>query len=190
MKSIATLLLAFIFAMGAFSQDEGRLTKSEIRKLQREQRKQEQEAEKEQMVLLTRIMVEQHRFVLEADFLSDRIGTRVPVQSNINFIMIDSLEGVVQFGSAMSIGYNGVGGATIEGRITKYEYNMIGKNKDGYSLTIVFISTLGSYDITMMINADGYADATIRGNWSGALSYHGKLVPLKASKVYKGYSRF
>lgn len=190
MRSIASLLLAFIFTIGAFSQDEGRLSKSEIRKLQKEQKKAEQEAEKEQMARLTQIMVEQHRFVLEADFLSDRIGTRVPVQSNINFIMIDSLEGVVQFGSAMSVGYNGVGGATIEGRITKYEYNMIGRKKDNYSLTIVFMSSLGSYDITVMINADGYADATIRGNWSGALSYHGRLVPLRASKVYKGSPRF
>ena len=29
-------------------------------------------------------------------------------------------------------------------------------------------------------------DASIRGNWSGQLKYHGKLVPLTLSRVYKG----
>ena len=53
-----------------------------------------------------------------------------------------------------------------------------------------FMSTLGSYDITMMVNADGYADATIRGTWPGSLNYHGKLVPLELSRIYKGHPSY
>ena len=110
--------------------------------------------------------------------------------ANINFVMLDSLVGTLQFGSAMAVGYNGVGGATIEGRISNYKYTMIGKKKDSYSVSMNFMSTLGSYDITMLVNSNGYADATIRGNWSGALSYHGRLVPLQLSRVYKGHPMY
>jgi hypothetical protein len=79
-----------------------------------------------------------------------------------------------------------VGGATLEGTISNYKYTLIGKMKDSYSVSMNFMSTLGSYDITLMVNPQGYADATIRGNWSGALNYHGKLIPLALSRIYKG----
>jgi len=152
----------------------------------REANRRYKEANREKMASLTSLMVSQQRFVLEADFLSNKTGSRVPVQAMINFIMIDSTAGTVQFGSAMSAGYNGVGGATLEGKVSNYKYVMVGKKKDSYSLSMNFMSSLGSYDITMMVNPEGYTDATIRGNWSGALNYHGKLVPLQLSRIYKG----
>jgi len=153
-------------------------------------RKEQRERELEQKSGITKKMVEIQRFVLEADNLSDKYGNRIMVSPNINFIMIDSLDGVLQFGSAFTVGYNGVGGQTLDGRITKYEYSMMGRNKDSYNIRMIFMSPIGTYDITMTVNPEGYADATIRGNWSGQLNYHGKLVPLGLSKVYKGHSLF
>jgi hypothetical protein len=100
--------------------------------------------------------------------------------------MIDSLVGTVQFGDAQAIGYNGVGGVTVDGKVTKYEYKVIGKKEDSYSISLILMSSIGTYDITLMVNSQGYADAQIRGNWSGQLNYHGKLVPLTLSRVYKG----
>jgi hypothetical protein len=186
MKTLVSLLLAFSFILGAYSQDEGKLTKSELKKLQKEQKKAEEADRIEQLTVLTSFMITNQQFVLEADFLSNMTGSRIPVQSMINFIMIDSLNGTVQFGSAMAAGYNGVGGATIDGKISNYKYSMIGRNKDSYSVSMNFMSPIGAYDITLMVNPEGYADATIRGNWSGALNYHGKLVPLELSRVFKG----
>ena len=52
------------------------------------------------------------------------------------------------------------------------------------------MSNAGTYDIHLMVNPEGHADATIRGNWSGQLNYYGRLVPLGVSKVYKGMSIF
>ena len=100
--------------------------------------------------------------------------------------MLDSLKGTIQLGSAMSVGYNGVGGATIDGRITKYEYTVMGKKEDSYSVMLTFMSPVGTYDITLMVTSQGYADASVRGNWSGQLNYHGKLVPLTLSRIFKG----
>ncbi len=100
--------------------------------------------------------------------------------------MLDSLAGTIQLGSANTVGYNGVGGATVDGRITKYEYTVVGKKEDSYSIRLILMSSIGTYDITLMVNSQGYADASIRGNWSGQLNYHGKQVPLTLSRVYKG----
>jgi hypothetical protein len=187
MRTLLTLLVVFVFIPGAYSQDEvQQLSQKEIKKLQKEQRKAEKEAEMDRMEELTDFMVQQHQFVLEADYLSNKYGSRVPVSPIINFVMIDSLSGTLQFGSAEAIGYNGVGGMTVDGMITKYEYSRIGKKEDSYSIQLVFMSSIGTYDITLMVNSQGYADANIRGNWSGQLNYHGKLVPLTLSRVYKG----
>ncbi len=187
MKTLLTLLIAFVFILGAFSQEEvQQLSKKEIKKLQKEQKMAEKAAEAERMAEVTSFMVNQQQFVLEADYLSDKYGQRVPVTPIINFVLVDSLVGTVQFGDAMAIGYNGVGGVTVDGRITKYEYSVIGKKEDSYSIRLILMSSIGTYDITLMVNSQGYADASIRGNWSGQLNYHGKLVPLTLSRVYKG----
>ncbi len=187
MKSLLTFLMAFVLVLGAFSQEESQqLSQKEIKKLQKEQKKAARAAEEERMAEVTRFMVNQQQFVLEADFLSDKYGQRVPVTPTINFVMIDSLVGTVQFGDAQGMGYNGVGGLTVDGKVTKYEYSVIGKKEDSYSIRLILMSSIGTYDITLMVNSQGYADAQIRGNWSGQLNYHGKLVPLTLSRVYKG----
>jgi Na+-transporting methylmalonyl-CoA/oxaloacetate decarboxylase gamma subunit len=187
MKSLMTFLIAFVLVLGAFSQEETQqLSPKEIKKLQKEQKNAARAAEEERMAEVTRYMVHQQQFALEADYLSDKYGQRVTVTPTINFVMIDSLVGTVQFGDALAVGYNGVGGVTVDGRITKYEYSVIGKKEDSYSIRLILMSSIGTYDITLMVNSQGYADAQIRGNWSGQLNYHGKLVPLTLSRVYKG----
>ena len=187
MKTILTLLISFVLVLGAYSQEEvQQLSKKELKKLQKEQKKADQVAEEERMAEVTYFMVHQQQFVLEADYLSDKYGQRAPVTPTINFVLVDSLVGTVQFGSAEQIGYNGVGGLTVDGRITKYEYQFVGKKEDSYSIRMILMASIGTYDITLMVNSQGFADATIRGNWSGQLNYHGKLVPLTLSRVYKG----
>jgi hypothetical protein len=187
---ITALLLGNGIAI--YSQD-GRASKADIKEqkaYEKQKQKEAREKEREQNIKMTSTMVKLQRFVLEADYLSDKYGNSVPVSRSINFIMLDSLEATLQVGSAYSAGYNGVGGETVNGRITKYEYSMTGRNKDNYSIGMVFMSPVGVYDITMMISPEGYADASIRGNWSGQLNYRGKLVPLGLSRVYKGQSRY
>ncbi len=190
MRNLTTFLLAFVLILSAYTQEDEKLSKSEIKKLRKEQQKAEKEAEMAKAAEITNFVITQQKFVLEADYLSDKTGSRISVMSSINFVMVDSLTGTLQLGSAMQAGYNGVGGATIEGQITNYKYTMIGKKKDSYSLSMNIMSSLGTYDITMMINADGNADATIRGNWGSALNYHGIIVPLSMSRVYKGHSLY
>ncbi len=196
MKRQVYTVLLFILVIGSsdmlYAQNDraSRADRNEQRQYERQLKKEANEKERERMIELTRLMVEYQRFVLEANYISNRYGQRVPVSPNLNFIMVDSLEATIQLGSAFTVGYNGVGGETYDGRITEYEYTTIGKNKSSYSIRMTFMSPVGTYDIMLTANPEGYADATIRGNWSGQLNYHGKLIPISLSRIYKGYSRY
>jgi hypothetical protein len=185
---IVSLLLFVGLSLPGISQtgSASRQDRKEQRQYEKEKRKEEQALWEEQRVEMTKKMVELQRFVLEANQLSDKYGQRVQVSSTINFIMIDSLQGTIQLGSAYNVGYNGVGGTTVDGRITKYVVNKTGRKNDSYSIHLNFISAVGTYDITLLVGASGQASATIRGNWSGQLSYHGDLIPLGMSRIYKG----
>jgi len=193
MKKFLLIGILTVFSIGSFSQytspEDQLLSKKEQRRLAREHKLAEKHAEEEKNREITAYMVNDHRFILEADFISGRSGSRYPVNSTLNFILVDSTEAVIQLGSAYGIGYNGVGGITIEGSITKYELiEKQSKNAVSYSITLFVMSSLGTYDIQLWVSSSGNADATVRGNFSGSVTYSGKLVPLGQSRIYKGMS--
>ena len=186
-------ILALSLSIPGKAQEDERASKETIKEQkqwEKEKKKLEKEMEKARLSEMTRLMIEYHKFVLEADFLSDQYGHRIPVSSIINFIRIDSTECTLQLGSAYSVGYNGVGGTTVDGRVIKYEYNKTGKKGDNYLIKMTLMTSIGTYDVFLNATQEGFADANIRGNWSGQLNYHGKLVPLSLSKVFKGSPRY
>ena len=105
----------------------------------------------------------------------------------INFIACDSVNGVIQIGSDMYIGGNGVGGVTVEGPVTSYKYTF-NEKKGSYAVSFSVRSNIGSYDVRMSVYGEGRAEATVTSNWPGRLSYSGYLVQPSSSKVYKGTS--
>jgi len=186
MKTIFSILFIFALILSAGAQDGERLSKAEIKKFQKEQKKADKETKRELMAQQTKLLVETQQFVLEADWLSDNYGNRIPVTSTINFVMVDSSQGVMQLGNAFAVGYNGVGGTTIEGRITDYTVKAVGKKKNAFNISIDFQSSLGTYNVNLMVGGDGSADANIRSNWPGQINYHGDIVPLGQSRIWKG----
>jgi hypothetical protein len=185
------LLILLIISPGfLYGQDgESSLSKKEQKALAKEKRKAEQKAEDDKQSAITALMLEYQRFVLEADYVAGKSGSRTPVNSTLNFVIVDSLKATMQLGSPWGLGINGVGGVTVDGKITKYELNKKETKKGvSYSVTFYVMSSFGSYDIQMWISQSGRADATVRGNVSGQLTYSGQLVPLSQSRVYKGQS--
>ncbi len=188
MKRIIFTALAIFIGIHAFSQDQ-ELSKKEQKKLQKEMKKEQQAEEAAQKAVLVGAMVEYQRFVLEADRLRDKQGNMANVSSMINFLATDSITGVIQIGSNQYAGLNGVGGITVEGPISNYEYTLNEKSNT-YSISYNIRSSLGYYDVRMNVFRDGRADATVSSNWPGRVNYTGYLVPIEESKVYKGTSRY
>lgn len=184
MKYILILAIATVVSVSSFSQE---LSKKEQRKLNKEL-KREQKAEEEALQAeLVHLMVQYRRFVLEADQLKDKRGNTTHVVSTINFVAVDSINGVLQVGSNSYVGRNGVGGITVEGPISNYKSTYNEKSRT-YSVSYVIMTRTGTYDVIMTVFPSGRADATIGSAWPGKLNYVGNLVPPAASRVYKGSS--
>ena len=165
------------------------LSKKEQRQLLREEREKQEALEQANTATLVEYMVSQQRFVLEANMLSDRYGQNFSVSSNINFLAIDSIVAVIQIGNSMYIGSNGLGGVTIEGNVSGYEYEM-NEKKGTYQVSYSIRSSMGSYDVLINIFRSGNADATVRGTFGGSIRYHGNLVSPAKSRIFKGSSRY
>ena len=177
MKRLVLFLSLIISANILFAQgndDNALLTKKEKRN-----------AELEKEFQLTKSMLENKDFVLETDFLQDRHGNRILVNSTINFVSVDSTEAIIQIGSNFRLGPNGVGGVTAKGRIDKWELTNDQKHK-AFTLRMNVMTTIGIYDLFLNISASGRASATLSGMTSGRLTFDGHLVPWEESSVFVG----
>jgi hypothetical protein len=189
MKKYLMFILISLVVYQVYAQEEGVVDSKTAKKLSKKQKLEQRRIEEEATAKLVDWMVEQRRFVLEADYLSNRIGDRIVVNSNLNFLAIDSSKITIQLASNSGIGGpNGMGGVTTEGIITSFDVKKVGKTHNSYSIRVFTMTSIGSYDIFFTISPGGYADATIGGSWSGKLNYHGKLVPLQQSRIFKGPS--
>jgi hypothetical protein len=130
-------------------------------------------------------MLQNRSFVIVADYLENQLGERRSVQSDVNFIMVDSLDVTLQTGSNRISGSNGVGGATAEGNVRDMK---IVKDLKSYSfwLTFTVVTNIGVYDVNMTIYSNSLAKATITGLTMGKLVYDGHIQNLYESRVFKG----
>jgi len=188
MRTAIIIMLVLMLSPAVFGQTEEALDSKTQKELQKEERKKQREAEKAEQAALVDMMVNTRRFVLEADYLSNQYGTRAVVNSTLNFIIVDTIRGTIQTASMSGVGGpNMMGGITADGNITQYELTKSSKNR-GYSIRMMIMTSVGMYDIFFTISPDGNATATLGGNWGGKLNFHGNLVPLGVSRIYKGRS--
>ena len=165
------------------------LTYAQDRKLSRKERKEIEKAQLQRNFYVIDSLLTERSFVLEADYLQDTYGTRVPVTSNINFIKVDRDKGVLQTGNTMYVGYNGLGGTTAEGSVGKWKINKDFRNMS-YNVQFYISSNLGHYDVSLSVNAANYATATITGLGPGKLSWVGHLVTVDNSRAFKGMTSY
>lgn len=127
------------------------------------------------------------RFVLEAQYLSGKMGDRKPVVPVLNFISVDSANAVIQVGSPQLVGYNGVGGITGEGKVTQWKL-MKNEKRKNFTVFLTINSNIGIFNIQMSIDYSGYASASMTGLTSFMLTFDGMLVSREESVIFKGQS--
>lgn len=177
------LLMMLALILNGQAQEEQKLTRKEKQAILKKERAAADSVDK----VITAIIIENKKFVLEADQLRDRYGNMAFVMSSINFIAVDTSIAVFQFGSAHTVGVNGLGGVTVEGRLTSYEVKKNEKN-GSYYIQLNLSSSLGTFNVSLNVSPNGNASATVNAMSGGKLHYSGKLVPLQASNVYQGMS--
>ncbi|BDD02155.1 hypothetical protein PEPS_44350 (plasmid) [Persicobacter psychrovividus] len=165
--------------------ENNKQSKRQIRREQRKLRKEKAKEEAEKMAILTAVMVENQSFILEANMLFDRYGNTENVSASTNFVSVTPERGVLQLAfDDLDFGFNGLGGITCAGQVTKYDYKKL--KHGGYQVQYSIFGANGSFDVSMSIQPSGFAMATIRGNWGEDLKYQGKIIPAGKSGAYEG----
>jgi hypothetical protein len=178
MKKLNFTLLLVISAYGLFAQGNDNESSKTANANELKQKNQFQ---------LFKNMLENRDFVLEADHLQDKYGHFIFVNSDINFVAVDSTTAIIQIGSDYRLGANGVGGVTAKGSITDWKLTE-DKKQESFNLYINVMTSIGIYDLYFMIDSSGYGTATLTGLTPGQLTFGGKVVAYSKSSVFEGQS--
>lgn len=188
MKKIVCFILIFTtLGITSFAQNTV-LSKKEIRQMERIKRKEEAEKAKLKSIRLTDHLIEDQRYVLLADELSNQYGARAYVNHMINFIVVDSTHAVIQTGNDFSLGANGVGGFTIKGKISKYQMTK-NEKKGTYQISFWVNSSTGTYDVNLHFFNTGSGRATVSSaTLPGRITFYGDIEAVGKRKIFKGNS--
>jgi len=163
--------------------DNKNLTKEE-KKAMRKAKKEEDKRKREEALINFEKYAEMRAWVVEAHTVFDKQGQSYQMDPSINFVGVSKEETTVQLSFTGLMGWNGVGGVTLEGKIGKYEYS-----NDGKSVNITMSamgSGLGIVDIFLTVTGDSNGRVTVSGNWGDRITFQGRFVSLEESSVYKG----
>lgn len=185
MKKISLLLIVLLSAVIVFAQDT-----KEDKKAARKTRKEEQQRIALNNSEELKAIIASKQFVLEANMLFSKGGMTYNLNSTTNFVGFDGDNSTIQLAFNSLVGWNGVGGVTLDGKVTKMEI----KGKEGkpnFTVNAVVSNNTGGL-VTMIfrISSDGNARVDMTGSFGDRLSYQGRIVKLSESRVYKGWSRF
>ncbi len=190
MKNIRILSwIALTMAMVLVSQHSHaqELDRKTQRKLERVKKREARRAALEDNKARILDLVRQQTFVIEANSLFDKYQNRYEVSPDINFIKIEGDQGIIQFGFNHLVGYNGLGGLTINGFISGYTVNS-GEPSDPITITANVSSPnlVGPATLSLSILSDGSSRATINGAFGARLTFSGDVSDLENSRVYQG----
>ena len=185
MKTMNIALIATLILTGTLLAQE--ISNEEWRNMSRQERKEYKQkvAEANQLQLMQVLTAK--AWVLEAHTIQDRYGKSLPIEPTLNFVGVSGEYAAAQLGSSSEIGWNGVGGITVEGKVAQYKIEE-GKKPGTGAYIRIEISGLSAGHLSMSINtmADGTASATVSDNYGERLTYRGRIVPLAESTVFKG----
>lgn len=185
MKKIG-ILLVLIFSVNIVFGQESDTDRKEARKARKEEQKRIAMENSERL----KAIIESKQFVLEAHTLFGKGGVTFNLSPTTNFVGIDGENSTIQLAFNNLVGWNGVGGVTLDGRVTKLEIK--GKeDKPNFNVNVNVINNAGGM-VTMIfrISSDGNARVDMTGTFGERLSYQGRIVRLSESRVYKGWTRF
>lgn len=183
MKTFAILILGAFLLLGSITSYAGL---PQEKKLTRKEKKEIREGELTNQLQKTAKLINKLVFVLKADYLIDKTGYMVVVDSKINFILVDSTFSTVQIGSGVGVGDNGVGGLTADGKITNWKLKENSKQKS-ISISYNISTKTDRFNIVMQIEANGSTQAFFSSLTKGSsLTFKGKVVPIFGSGIFKG----
>jgi hypothetical protein len=183
MRAIVVCIIVLLNSItSSIAQEENKLSKKEKKELKRQQ------MEGQRQAILD--LLESRTWVIEAHTVYDRYNQSYQLNPSINFVGVKENEGALQLGFNGLIGWNGVGGVTIDGQVTRYEVKD-GQKDNTPSVVLRFQGRgVGFATINVTVNISGQATARVSGDFGERISFSGVIKSLEESIVYKGQSLF
>ena len=187
--------LSMLLLLGAvapvMAQVNSDLTPKEQRKLEKQKKKEARQAEDMAELKVVNKMVKDTAFVFVANTLYGSRGSSFHVDPSINFLGVSHGKAVYQFAFNGLVGWNGIGGATFEGDITKYVFKESDNLKKASDLSMNFRATgvAGSPYVSMSFFGRK-ATVDILFSTGERVRMDGVIKSVKDAGVYKGQSLF
>lgn len=180
-KMVSILICALALMVGHIQAQEVELTKEEKKALQ-EKIDSIQHAEAVEAI-------NAKKFTLEADQVVFKYGQTAYVTSNTNFVSVDGEDAVVQVAFNIPVaGPNGLGGVTVDGKVSSYEMRTDKRGTLYLSMNVMGTGISARLDISMPKGTNN-ATVTITPNFnSNRLTLNGVILPAFKSSVFKGRS--
>lgn len=175
---IIAVIMAFSLNAGmVFGQD----TTDQKNKSKKELRKERLQESRKAFATLA----ENKTLIVEANLLRGKYQQHYQATGD-NFVLIDGDRVVMQTASIWGPGFNGLGGITLQGRVTGYEYDIAEENGPIRIIASVNMSGAGFGTLRINVSADGSASATYQDNWGGRLTFVGTAGDPEQSRVFEG----
>lgn len=182
-----SVFLVFIVSLLAFqSHAQTFKEQREAKKKEKAEKRVVEEKEAQANSEKLKALVESQKFVLEANTLYGKSGQSYILNPTINFVGFDGTNSTIQLAFDGLVGWNGVGGVTLDGTIAKMEMK---PNKKGYGFTInatVRQKVGGVVTMLFSVMPDGSARVNMSGSFGDRISFQGYIVSLEDTRVYKG----
>lgn len=192
MKRLLIIFMACVFALNVVSySDDTVAVSSESVKLTKAQRKAQEKRNKEIMDSLVHesavAALKDGHYVLMAERLMIKGRAFLNPTPNTNFILVQGDNAVIQLASNRgNAGLNGMGGITVQGKITGLKGGEPDKKgRISYSFSVTGPAISAQVHITLYKDSNK-ADAIVSPNfWSGNLNVYGQLVPYDTTDYNK-----
>lgn len=180
-KIIIPVLSLLLISTSAWTQEEAAVDK----KMTKKERKMAREKANYEAILE---LLDEREFVIEAYEFIDENGQTAQVNTSTTFVAVrDSFATMqVTFPNSVGLGYNGLGGVTLDGQVTKLE--MIDKDPDkGVTFRLrVFGTGFASADMFVDVFTDGRAMVRYTGTYGANFRLRGYFRSWGQASIFKG----
>ena len=128
-------------------------------------------------------------FVVEAYAVTFKYGTRVQVNSTVNFVSMNGDRAVIQISpSSFHSGPNGVGGITVEGRASNVKKSYDRKGRMRFSMNVTGNGVNATVSLTVNPGTNRVVVSVSPTFNSNDVRLEGRIVPYKFSRAFEGLS--
>lgn len=194
MKQIILIISVLFFAgavMPVTAQNDQNLSTKEQRKLEKKAKKEARAAAENEAFEKLQQLVKDTAFVFVANRLRSNGGASFSVNPSVNFLAVHGKNATYQFAFQGLVGWNGVGGATFDGEVVKYDFSPAENPNKGADLDMMFrprgVGGLPYISISFFANS---ATMNLTLDNGDRITLDGEIKSIQDAGVFKGNTLF